>query len=309
MDDHDVVAPGGPPLWLTMNLGFPADMTVLFRGRARSPVLDLQAARLLAMKYELVITNTPYLGRGNQGEILQEFCSDNYPSAKQNLANVMLERCLKLVGNDGGVVQFVMPQNWLFQPRYENHRRFILVKSTILSLAKLGPGAFETISGEVEKAALVSIVKSKASDDARFSIIDLTSRTSIEEKIEELLRGPLALKSISAQSANHQSVITTETIANTQLLNSRARAWQGLVTGDDNRFVFRNWEVSCSDERWHAFQQAPQKTALYTGLTDVLLWEGGAGQLKAFPGAHNFQPSRLIGKIGIAVQRVKSLLS
>lgn len=56
----------------------------------------LTAARLLAQRYHLVITNVPYLARGKQSDRLKLFCETHYGRAKNDLANVFLDRCLEL---------------------------------------------------------------------------------------------------------------------------------------------------------------------------------------------------------------------
>jgi hypothetical protein len=68
----------------------------------------LEAARLLEARYHLVITNVPYLKRGNQSDLLKEYCETYYSTAKNDLANVFLERCLELSKDRGGVVQIVV---------------------------------------------------------------------------------------------------------------------------------------------------------------------------------------------------------
>ncbi|MGC1951199.1 MAG: DNA methyltransferase, partial [Gammaproteobacteria bacterium] len=74
-----------------------------------------EATRLLAGHYHLVVTNVPYLTRGKQNERLRKFAETRYPKAKNDLANVFLERCLEFSCTEGGgVTQIVMPQNWLF---------------------------------------------------------------------------------------------------------------------------------------------------------------------------------------------------
>ena len=115
-----------------------------------------QAAELLAGQYHLVATNVPYLARGKQAEKLRKFCADHHPAAKHDLATVFLERCLALCA-EGGAASLVLPQNWLFLTSYRKLREKLLTHETWRLLAWLGPGAFETISGEVVKAALLTL--------------------------------------------------------------------------------------------------------------------------------------------------------
>jgi hypothetical protein len=104
----------------------------------------LDAARLLDARYHLVITNVPYLARGKQSDALKTYCATHYPEAKNDLANVFLERCLEFGLERGqGVVQIVMPQNWLFLNSYRKQRQSLLKRVQWNLLIRLGMAAFE----------------------------------------------------------------------------------------------------------------------------------------------------------------------
>ena len=143
-----------------------AERAVAARGMAR-------AAELLMGRYTLIATNVPYLARSKQSEGLRRFCERYYSEAKNDLATVFLERCMKLC-IDGATASLVLPQNWLFLGRYQQLRKKLLKTETWHLLARLGPGAFETISGEVVKVILLTMsrgrptrVSSGVSDEAK----------------------------------------------------------------------------------------------------------------------------------------------
>ena len=125
------------------------ERAVAARGMAR-------AAQLLSNRYTLVITNVPYLARGKQAQPLRAFCERHYPRAKNDLATVFLERCLRLC-TEGGTASLVLPQNWLFLTSYRKLRQRLLKTETWHVLARLGAGAFETVTGEVVKAILLTL--------------------------------------------------------------------------------------------------------------------------------------------------------
>ena len=102
-----------------------------------------RAAELLTGQYTLVITNVPYLARGKQGERLRAFCERRYPTAKNDLATVFLERCLGLC-MEGGTASLVLPQNWLFLTGYRKLREKLLKAKTWHLLARLGEGGFDS---------------------------------------------------------------------------------------------------------------------------------------------------------------------
>ena len=122
-----------------------------------------KAATLLAGQYQWVITNVPYLARGKQSERLRDFCEKHYPAAKNDLATVFLDRCLELCVQ-GGTASIVLPQNWLFLTSYKKFREKLLKNDTWHLIARLGSGAFETISGEVVKAILISLSRADSTE-------------------------------------------------------------------------------------------------------------------------------------------------
>jgi len=126
-----------------------------------------EASRLLARKYHWIITNVPYLTRSKQCSVLRDHCEKQFPVSKKDLATAFLERCLDFC-HIGGNVSIVLPQNWLFLTTDRKLREKLLKRDTWHLITRLGPGAFETITGEVVKAILLSISRgqfSRESDD------------------------------------------------------------------------------------------------------------------------------------------------
>jgi hypothetical protein len=74
-----------------------------------------KAAEILAGQFTLVATNVPYLGRGKQDEVLQDYCGQIYPEAKADLATAFVERCLEFCATQcsHGTTAIVTPQNWI----------------------------------------------------------------------------------------------------------------------------------------------------------------------------------------------------
>jgi methylase of polypeptide subunit release factors len=42
----------------------------------------VHASRILTRKYHLVITNPPYLGAGQHGPVLKDFCEEHYKASQ-----------------------------------------------------------------------------------------------------------------------------------------------------------------------------------------------------------------------------------
>ena len=268
----------------------------------------LEAAGLLEKRYHLVITNVPYLTRGKQHEVVREYSESHYSDAKNDLANVFLERCLELTRKQGGgVVQIVMPQNWLFLTGYKKQRESLLKRVQWNLLARLGEGGFASPQAAGAFIILLTFINAPAAAEFQLRGVDASAPKAPKGKSALLKEGELVAVSQKGQLTNPDSIVAFELVDASSLLETSARAWQGLVTADDNRYVIRHWEVSSRQEVWEPMQQAPMTQEYYTGRTDYIRWEMGAGALHSSPTAHNFPPKSVIGKRGIAVQRMRAL--
>lgn len=208
----------------------------------------LDAARLLDGRYHLVITNVPYLARGKQSEVLKAYCESHYPEAKNDLANVFLERCLELAcapkGNHGaGVVQIVMPQNWLFLSSYKKQRESLLKRVQWNLLGRLGPGAFETISGEVVQAILLTQTRAPATEDFQLRGVDASAPKSAAEKAALLREGEVVAVSQKQQLSNPDVRVSLGNIQSETLLAEIGAYGKGSTTGDSPRFLREFWEL------------------------------------------------------------------
>jgi hypothetical protein len=234
------------------------EMAVTAQGLAK-------ASEILAEKFTLVATNVPYLGFGKQNETLQDFCSKTHSDAKADLATCFLERCIDAC-SPNGVTACVTPQNWLFLNDYKNFRRKLLNQSQWLFALRLGPGAFETISGEVVKASLVAIkncipVKRKA-----FFASDTSSMAAISEKIHALKLGDFNCLFQEDQLKNPNWVVTSESLTHGKLLQTFATGFEGAKTVDIERFRHLFWELSCVQERlWWFHNSSPTGEGLISG--------------------------------------------
>ncbi|MDS4015771.1 MAG: N-6 DNA methylase [Candidatus Accumulibacter sp.] len=240
----------------------------------------LEAARLLDGRYELVITNVPYLSRGKQSEKLKDYCERHYDEGKNDLANVFLERCLELSQNGGsGVAQLVMPQNWLYQPRYTRQRKNLIQSFAWNLAAKLGPGAFDGITGEVVTVMLFTLSKKAPSKQAEFSGIDVTKVSNSEGKARALRSQELRQIAQQGLLENPDHVVRLDDVDAGHLLSDYATFSNGIQTGDYARFGRSFWEIAAFGSDWIRQQTTVEKTVLYGGCSQVLLWEQGSGAL------------------------------
>lgn len=102
---------------------------------------------VLAQKYEVVVTNPPYMGGGSMSAKLSNFVKANFADSKSDLFAVFMEVCHKMNANNG--YQAMITQHaWMFLSSFEKLRAKIQ-KLDIVNMAHLGARAFEEIGGEV----------------------------------------------------------------------------------------------------------------------------------------------------------------
>lgn len=247
-----------------------------------------KAAMLLAGQYQWVITNVPYLARGKQNERLRDFCERHYPAAKNDLATVFLDRCLELC-TEGGTSSIVLPQNWLFLTSYRKFREKLLKTDIWHSIARLGPGAFETISGEVVKAILITLTRGNAAglfdegeDSNLIRGVDVSEPRTAAEKAAGLLTTEIKTVEQAKQLENPDARVGFFEIAEGLHISQIAECYQGLVTGDIERFTKKYWEVNYCKDTWVPFRRSNNTTLPYGDVSELLLWEKGQGQLHRY---------------------------
>ena len=266
-----------------------------------------EATRLLSGHYHLVITNVPYLGRGRQIGRLRKFSERQYPRAKNDLANVFLERCLEFSqSGSAGVTQIVMPQNWLFMTSYKTQREHLLKDAQWDLLARLGPGAFESISGEVVNVILLTMTRAQTHADHPLHGIDAGASRSATDKAEILRYGELIAVSQRGQLENPDATIRLATRPAAGYVRDFAGCYQGLTTGDDPRLKRLFWEPNSGlglRSEW-VYMQGPSKGAgPFGGRSNVVDGRIVNGELNlgALRGRESW------GRRGLAIDRVSSL--
>lgn len=238
------------------------------------------AAKLLAGSYHLVATNVPYLGRGKQCAVLQDFCENYYPEAKADLATVFLERCLDF-NPQGGSSTIVLPQNWLFLTSYKKFREKLLTEQTWNLIARLGPRAFETISGEVVQAILITLSKGVAPKEALLRGVDVSFLNSPGEKLLHLSLSGLHETQQSKQLKNPDVIVSLDNINTQTPLSEFAIVAEGMSTGDKDHYLNFYWEIESNSRIWEFYQGTPQGSSIFDGKQLMLRWEMGAGSLSS----------------------------
>ncbi len=242
-----------------------------------------KAADLLSGKYDLVITNVPYLKRGSHHLSISLLADKEYKDAKQDLGTIMISRWSESI-NPGGILAFVALQSILAKKGFTKFRHLLLQEFCWQLIARLGAGAFESISGEVVSVALYILCNSTPDPDSVIHVLDFTNSSSIEELKSALSNvDTLLTDEHRVQTANILKDpccrIRLGASAIDESISNYSTAMHGQGVGDGIRFYRKFWELFRKNIDWEFYQLAPNKTSLFSGREEVVFWQREKGKM------------------------------
>ena len=101
----------------------------------------IKQAKLLVQKFDVVITNPPYMGSSGMSKKLSTYVKKHYSNSKSDMSTVFMEKTLDLCSNHGMMAMINIPV-WMFITSYEKLRKQLLKDNTILNMAHPGRGIF-----------------------------------------------------------------------------------------------------------------------------------------------------------------------
>ena len=264
----------------------------------------IRQATWLAAKYDIVVTNPPYMGSSNMSATLSAFVKKKYPDSKSDLFAAFIERCGDFARTDG-YEALVTQHAWMFLSSYEKLRAKLLQKE-IMSMAHLGARAFEEIGGEVVQTTAF-VLTNQHIDGYAGTYARLVNANTQDAKEELYLSG--AERYIARQenfekipgmpiaywvSEKFVSAYSNKTIANYGFAKS------GLQTGNNDLFLKQWYEVSlcniafemCSKERyllsekkWTPQIKGGEYRKWYGNFDYVVNWEHDGYEIRNCTGA------------------------
>jgi len=205
----------------------------------------VRVAEALAQKYDVVVTNPPYMSSSNMGAVLLKYVKKEYSDSKNDLFSVFMQKNIALTKKNGFLGMITM-HSWMFLSRYQS-LWLQLLNYTIENILHLGSRAFDDIGGEVVQTASFVIRKSHFSDYIG-KYEKLTGLADSQEKIKNYNNEKLIcychqnnyLHMVDNIIAYWISEKIGYHFSNTHLLGSAADCRQGIATGNNDLFL-RFW--------------------------------------------------------------------
>ncbi|NWK12379.1 BREX-1 system adenine-specific DNA-methyltransferase PglX [Clostridium cadaveris] len=213
----------------------------------------IKQIEILTEKYEVCITNPPYLGYKSFNDKLSSYLKVKYKEASNDLYASFIQRNIKFLKSNG-IISMITQQSWLFLSSYTGVRKEIINDTSILNLVQLGTRAFEEIGGEVVQTTTFAI-RNKKTCNYTGKYIDLSSIPNAGEKEKEYLKMKRVKENnqkIFLNIEDYPIIVSfgdkfVETFKSGVPLGDLSNPVKGLDTCDNDRFV-RLWsEVSIED--------------------------------------------------------------
>ena len=257
----------------------------------RQAAQDLQPfvkqAQLLAMQFDAVVANPPYMGSNGMNAHLKDFGKKHLPKGKSDLYAMFMARGFESLCHTG-VLAFVTMKNWMFLKSFSDMREDVLTRRSIQSLVQVGFNSFPEMNSKIAQACAF-VVGGYFISDSRGCFIDLNDAEQSADKGEVFLsksvrrcyeRTCSSFDAIPGKplafwvSENFRKIFT-----NNPQLSEIAPTKIGMRTGDNERFLRYWFEVSNinifkSAENSEQFENSRKKWAPYNKGGDFKKWYG-----------------------------------
>lgn len=259
-----------------------------------------KAFQLLSDKYDLVVTNVPYLKGGNQSDQLKSFCEKNYPNSKYDLANVFIERIKKLLKSDGTMC-VVTQQAWLFSKYFENLREKLLKELEFGFIARLGANAFEVINGEHVNVCLLIMHNSIPNPSYMHCGYDLDQYKDSTAKARGLINDEIICleQKQQLQNPSYRIIFDESIYEDSEYISQYADFGKGSVSGDRAHYIRKIWELPCLSKKTKLWLNSPKHEIGWSGREEIILWGDEFNPEREVGFRHHGQ--RVFSKKGIAI--------
>ena len=215
----------------------------------------VKCAELLAQKYDVVVTNPPYMGASGMNARLSQYIKDHFPDTKADLFACFIERGNQMAVKHGYNCMVTM-QSWMFLSSFEKMREKILRTKSITNLMHMENMvmgiAFGTavtvfhndyVTGYKGTYNQIKLQDIENDEPRVFPVLENRFAQTSTDNFSKIPGSPVAYWVSNAVIAVYNKA---------KLLGDIASPRTGMTTGDNNRFL-RLWsEIEISKAKFDA---------------------------------------------------------
>ena len=263
----------------------------------------VQMAEALAQKYDVVVTNPPYMGASNMNPKLNEFIKNNHADYKSDFFSAFVIHASQMT-KQSGYCGFFTPYVWMFIQSYEKMRNYLYNQATIETLIQFEYSAFEEATVPVCTFAFQN--RNVQKKGCYLRLVDF--RGGMEVQRQKTLE---AIKNHDCgfyyeQNTDNFSIIPGSPVAywaSTKMLEAfqtgnkfAGETKKGVLTGDNNTYL-RLWhevnigklgfelyshaEMIDSSMKWFPVTSGGEKRRWYGNFDTIVNLENDGADIKA----------------------------
>ena len=255
----------------------------------------IEQGAVLTQRYDVVVTNPPYMAVSNAGAKVNDYVKKNFPDSKADLFAVFIERCGQMAKKNG-YQAMITQHSWMFLSSFEKLRAKLLAVD-IVNMAHLGARAFEEIGGEVVQTTSFVIRKSHIAD-YKGEYCRLIEPTSQQGKEDMFLAGE---NRYAADQSNFSKIPGSpvaywvsqkvfDLFGQDNFLDYFSFK-RGVATGDNDRFLRMWYEVgkdNCSifrekkEFKWFPYNKGGEYRKWFGNREYLVNWENDGVEIKNY---------------------------
>ncbi len=244
----------------------------------------IRQSQVMTQKYDVVVTNPPYMSSSGMSGKLSDYLKNNYPDSKSDMYAVFIEKCGRMLSKNG-YQAMITQHTWMFIGSYENLRSTVY-KNNIINLVHLGIKAFEEIGNDVVQTCAFVLNYTKVKDYVS-KFVRLVDCKDFKLKETEFLSGRHQNVSKCGRLTKIPGIPLAYWVGDQFIENfSRGKsvekygAFTGSqnITGDNERFLRCHWEINSSEinKRWYFYAKGGDYRQYFGNLDLVIDWSAGA---------------------------------
>ncbi len=251
---------------------------------------------MLTKKYTSVVANPPYMGQKNMNADLKNYVNANYPLSKSDLFAVFMESTLDLTVKKG-YMGMINQHSWMFLSSYEKLRNHLLDNYSIVNMLHLGPRTFEELSGEVVQST--AFVLENGDDVKKGNYYRLVDYRNVQDKEANFLKRFNEYKNITQTNFSKIpgspvcywiNALFFELFSSDNALSGLGDTKQGLITGDDTKFVRYWYELNYGsisfnsklDKNWVPYNKGVGFQKWFGDSRTCVYWKNNGEKIKNF---------------------------
>ena len=265
----------------------------ILRGKTDDIRALVNQAKLLSQKYDVVVTNPPYMPVSNSSASLQNFVKKNYPDSKTDMFAVFIERVAQLTKPNRYSAMITM-HSWMFLSSYEKLRSKILETDTV-NMAHLGARAFEEIGGEVvQTTAWIERKTDLKQFKATYKrLVDENSQTAKEQAFLNKNDNAYNITKTNFSKIPGSPVAywvsdRFDKVFDEKHISDVAKVVTGMTTADNERFLRLWFEINLDtfsikrsfNSKWFPYQKGGNFCKWYGDNEYVVNWENNGFAIK-----------------------------